>query len=109
MPKYNFSNEIIAINNFISLNPTGTLNLDNDGTLKMNGPPAIIMTQQEIAKQNLNNINNNTFICDQPLSTLENFENYNLETKSNKNIFIYIIFLLFLLLIFFFIYKKRKI
>jgi hypothetical protein len=113
-----FSKEIIDINNFISLNPTGIITLSEAGSFKMNGPPSKIMTAEEKAKQNLNNVNSNTFICNQNQSKIENFENYNsdkklyknLDKKSNKNIFIYFILVLFLLLIILlFIYKKKKI
>ena len=96
------------ISNVISLNPTGRLSFVN-GTLKMNGPPSIIMTPTEISKQNLNNSNAGKFICNKNDQKIENFENYNIEMKSNKNIIIYFVIILFLLLIFFFIYKKRKI
>jgi hypothetical protein len=106
-----FSKEIIDINNFISLNPTGIITLSDTGSFKMNGPSSKIMTPGEIAKQNLNNVNSNTFICNQNQSKIENFENYNsdkkLYKKSNKNIFIYFVLVLFLLLIILlFIYKK---
>ena len=98
------------ISNSISLNPTGILILNSDGTFKMNGPSATIMTPTQVSQQNLNSSNNNTFICNQNESTIEKFENYNVEKKSNKNIIIYFVIILFLsLLIFFFIYKKRKI
>ena len=100
------------ISNIISLNPTGRLSFV-DGTLKTNGPPSIIMTPAESAKQNLNNSNAGKFICNKNDQKIENFENYNienkLEKKSNKNIIIYFAIILFLLLIFFLIYKKRKI
>ncbi len=115
MSNNNFLKEKI-ISNVISLNPTGRLSFVN-GTLKMNGPPSIIMTPAESAKQNLNNSNAGKFICNKNDQKIENFENYNiekklekkLEKKSNKNIIIYFVIILFLLLIFFFIYKKRKI
>jgi hypothetical protein len=107
MSNNNFLKEKI-ISNVISLNPTGRLSFVN-GTLKMNGPPSIIMTPAESAKQNLNNSNAGKFICNKNDQKIENFENYNIEKKSNKNIIIYFIIILFLLLIFFFIYKKRKI
>ena len=111
MSNNNFLKEKI-ISNVISLNPTGRLSFVN-GTLKMNGPPSIIMTPAEISKQNLNNSNSGKFICNKNDQKIENFENYNiemkLEKKSNKNIIIYFVIILFLLLIFFFIYKKRKI
>ena len=67
------------------------------------------MTPTEISKQNLNNSNAGKFICNKNDQKIENFENYNIEMKSNKNIIIYFVIILFLLLIFFFIYKKRKI
>jgi hypothetical protein len=100
------------ISNFISLNPTGTLTLSDSGTFKMNGIPSKIMTPAESAKQNLNNVNSNKFICNQNDQKIEKFENYNIqknniEKKSNKNIIIYLFIFLFLLLIILFIYKKR--
>jgi hypothetical protein len=106
-----FLKEIIDINNFISLNPTGIITLTDSGSFKMNGIPSKIMTPEEKAKQNLNNVNSNTFICNQNQSNIENFENYNSDKKiykkSNKNIFIYFVLVLFLLLIILlFIYKK---
>jgi flagellar biosynthesis/type III secretory pathway M-ring protein FliF/YscJ len=74
----------------------------------MNGKPSIIMTPAENAKQNLNNVNSNKFICNQNDQKIEKFENYNIEKKSNKNnAIIYLFIILFLLLIFLFIYKKR--
>jgi hypothetical protein len=117
MSNNNFFKEKV-ISNFISLNPTGTLQLDQNGSFKLNGPVSKIMTPEEIAKQNLTKSNSNTFICNQNQSKIENFENYNLkkklekkiEEKSNKNIIIYlVIILLILILIYLFIYKKRKI
>lgn len=96
------------ISNFISLNPTGTLTLSDSGTFKMNGKPSKIMTPAENAKQNLTNVNNNKFICNQNDQKIEKFENYNIQKKSNKNnTIIYLFIILFLLLIFLFIYKKR--
>ena len=104
------------ISNFISLNPTGTLTLSDSGTFKMNGKPSKIMTPAENAKQNLTNVNNNKFICNQNNQKIEKFENYNIENNNNNNIekksnknntIIYLFIILFLLLIFLFIYKKR--
>jgi hypothetical protein len=112
MSDNNISKEIIDISNFIALNPTGILSF-NEGILKMNGVPSKIMTPEESAKQNLNNVNSNTFICNKNQSKIEKFENYNSEKKSekklNKNIIVYFVLVLFLLLIILlFIYKKRK-
>ena len=102
------------ISNFISLNPTGTLTLSDSGTFKMNGIPSKIMTPAENAKQNLTNVNNNKFICNQNDHKIEKFENYNIENNNNNNIeknknntIIYLFIILFLLLIILFIYKKR--
>ena len=110
MSNNNFLKEKI-ISNVISLNPTGRLSFVN-GSLKMNGPPSIIMTPAEISKQNLNNSNAGKFICNKNDQKIENFENYNSEnynSEKKSNIIIYFLIILFLLLIFFFIYKKRKI
>lgn len=110
MSNNNFLKEKI-ISNVISLNPTGRLSFV-DGTLKMNGPPSIIMTPAEISKQNLNNSNAGKFICNKNDQKIENFENYNSEnynSEKKSNIIIYFLIILFLLFIFFFIYKKRKI
>ena len=107
MSDNNISKEIIDISNFISLNPTGIITLNDTGSFKMNGTPSKIMTSTEIAKQNLNNVNSNTFICNQNQSKIEKFENYNSDKKSNKNNIIYFILISFLLLIILlFIYKK---
>jgi hypothetical protein len=107
MSDNNISKEIIDISNFISLNPTGIITLKDTGSFKMNGTPSKIMTSTEIAKQNLNNVNSNTFICNQNQSKIEKFENYNSDKKSNKNNIIYFILVLFLfLIILLFIYKK---
>ena len=116
MSNNNFLKEKI-ISNIISLNPTGILQLDENGALKMNGPPSIIMTPAEISKQNLNNSNAGKFICNKNDQKIENFENYNSEnynsenynSEKKSNIIIYFLIILFLLLVFFFIYKKRKI
>ena len=113
MSNNNFFKEKV-ISDFISLNPTGILQLDQNGSFKLNGPASKIMTPAENAKQNLTKSNSNTFICNQNQSKIENFENYNLEKNSdkklNKNIIIYlVIILLILILIYLFIYKKKKI
>lgn len=112
MSKNDFLKERV-ISDFIALNPTGIITLSDNGSFKMNGLPSKIMTPAEISKQNLNNVNSNTFICNQNQSKIEKFENYNiekkLEKKSNKNIIIYFVLVLFLvLIILLFIYKKRK-
>jgi hypothetical protein len=111
MSKNNFFKEKV-ISDFISLNPTGIIQLDKNGSFKLNGPPSIIMTPAEISKQNLNNSNAGKFICNKNDQKIENFENYNSENyniEKKSNIIIYFVIILFLLLIFFFIYKKRKI
>ena len=117
MSKNDFIKERI-ISDFISLNPTGILTLSENGSFKMNGPPAKIMTPAEIAKQNLDNANSNKFICNQSSQKIENFENYNSQNynsqnynfqKKSNNIIYLVIGLFLLLVIFLFIYKKRKI
>jgi membrane-associated HD superfamily phosphohydrolase len=101
-----------VISNFISLNSTGLLNLESNGTFKTNGPPSIIMTPEEISKKNLNSVNSNTFICNQNEEKIENFENYNTYKilNNNNNIIIYLIllFLLILLILLIFLIIKKK-
>ena len=103
----NFSQEKI-ISNFIRLNPTGTITLNDTGTFKMNGNPDTIMTPIESSKQNLNSVNEGKFICNSNPQNIEKFENYNKEKIINKNNKFYIFFLIFIIffLLFSIIYKK---
>ena len=98
-----------VISNFISLNPTGIITLSPSGTFKMNGAPDKIMTPAENSKQNLNNVSNNKFICNQNTEKIENFTNYNINNNSNNNsnIIIYL-FIFIILLLIIFILKKKK-
>ena len=93
------------ISNIISLNPTGTITLDNNGTMKMNGQNNIIQTPSSQAKENLEKINNNKFICNKGNNDIiEKFDNIN----SSKSIYTYFLYFVLIIFIFisFFIFKK---
>jgi len=108
----NFSQEKI-ISNFIRLNPTGTITLNDSGIFKLNGNPDKIMTPAEISKQNLNTISEGKFICNQNQQNIEKFENYNKDNYNKENIinknnkfYIFLVIFLVILLLFLIIYKK---
>ena len=92
------------ISNIISLNPTGTITLDNNGIMKMNGQNNIIQTPSSQSKDNLQKISNNKFICNKE-NIVEKFDNINSST-STYTYFLYSVLIIFIFIISFFIFKK---
>ena len=93
--------------NIIGMNPTGTLNVSNTNSFKMNGSNSVVLNPNSASKGSLNKVQNNEVNC----GNIENYENYKSLEKDNlskkKKLLLLIILILFLFLIYQ-LFKKKK-
>lgn len=94
VPKFVKSDQVSVANSIISLNPTGTMTLEN--TFSMNGSNNYINSTQNVSKNNLSKSNKNEFNCN--LELFQSKNNVKIKYYKNIELFYIIIFITILLL-----------
>lgn len=92
--------------NLIALNPTGVLNINNNGTFTQKGNNNTVGISNDISKENLKKISKNEIVC----NNIEKFEsNPNNQTIYNsRNILLFLLLIVAVSLIYIYLIKRNN-